>query len=179
MTDLLGVQVEVWPVAADEHGIWLVSVEHDAWRSEPIPDDSEPHDAVKDVLRDNPGYPHAAGGAWDAVKLLHSTSWRVDGPAVILTYIAVLGGHHEYVRDAWPDALPIGPDLFDEVGDPKPHGPADVPVPRYADVLFHGVRHLAFLRATDATARAALDAHWRRLLADLEPSLAGMYRVPM
>lgn len=175
----LGVRVEVWPVAADEHAIWLVAPEADAWRSGIIPDRLESHQAARQILRAHNGYPNAPGGAWDAVMLLHSTSWRADDDAVILTYVAALGGFgsHEYVRDVWPHARPLTLTLTDTVGKPEPALPIDPPTPRYIDVLMHGVRHLAMLRDTDTAARDALDEHWVAHLGRLQPTLAGMYLV--
>jgi hypothetical protein len=178
---LLAVRVEVWPVSADELGIWLVSSEADAWRSAPIPADSEPHVAVQNLLREH--------GELDAAVLLHSTSWRVDQDAVVLSYIAVLGSHgyarhpnigghgdYQYVLDVWPAAKPLTLNLARAVGKPRYHGPIDPPAPRYLDVLMHGVRHLRFLLETDVNAQAALDDHWRYHLSELKPTLAGMYQ---
>jgi hypothetical protein len=155
--------VEVWPLAADEFGIWLL--DSDAWRSPPIPASSEPHFEVEGVL-------HAKGVR--EVSLLHSTSWRPDGPHIVLTYVAVL--HVDgLVRAEWPDAQPVSKDLLPSVGNPLPHQAAEVPVPRYIDVLHHGLRHLAFLLQTDSSARDELTGYWRQWLAELQPALAGMY----
>jgi hypothetical protein len=107
----------------------------------------------------------------------------MDGPSVVLTWIAVLGvdGYAEadgevFVQDVWPGAVPLGPALAGAVGPTIPHGPLDPPTPRYIDVLLHGVRHLRFLLDTDAHVRDALNEHWRRHLAELTPALAGMYQ---
>jgi len=187
-TGRLGVQVEVWPLAADRYGIWLVSPEGDAWRSDLLAADTEPHRAVQEVLRGHDGHPAAAAGALDAVRLVHSTSWRTDRAggdnAVVLTYVAVLGGHGlvggggdmEFVRDVWSDARPLTLEVSDAVGKPHNRSPIEPPTPRYIDVLMHGVRHLRFLLDTDAQATAALDDHWRDHLRNLEPALAGMYQ---
>jgi len=160
----MGVRVEVWPVAADELAIWLVSQEGDAWRSALIEADSEPHWAMQEVLRDR--------SEVGATALVHSTSWRVDHKqgAVVLTYVAVLGTHGEagarnlgghgeytYVREVWPDARPLTLVLVELAGKPPRHGPIEPPTPRYLDVLLHGVRHLRFLMDTDASAQAAVD----------------------
>lgn len=160
----MNVVIECWPVAADEHGIWLVSGA-DAWRSPPIPADSEPHFEVELLI---------AGHDQQHPSLLHSTSWRPDGPTIVLTYIAVqpCAG---LVRELWPGALPVSADLLPAVGNPPPHAAAEVPVPRYIDVLHHALRHLTFLTQTDATARAELTGPWATHLAHLTPSLAGMY----
>ncbi|MFC7650295.1 hypothetical protein ACFQX6_65735 [Streptosporangium lutulentum] len=166
----LGVKVEVWPVAADKFGIWLVSPEGDAWRSEPITSDTEPHKTVEHLLD--------ARHEFNRVRLLHSTSWRTEQDSIVLTYIAVLGGHgsHEYVPDIWPQARPLSLGLAEQVGKPIPHGPTEPPTPRYIDVLMHGVRHLRFLMDTDVHAKAGLDDCWQTHLYMLQPTLAGMYQ---
>ena len=168
MSEPMQIWVEVWPVAADSAGIWLVSGS-DAWRADlPVMGDSEPHFDVELEL--------SGHGVKNDVALLHSTSWRADGPRVLLTYVALLqvpGG--SLVRDRWPDALPIGPGLADAVGAPPTNPPAEAPMPRYIDVLLHAVRHLRFLLDTDGAARTVMDDHWRRHLEDFTPALAGMY----
>ena len=162
--ETLNVVVECWPVAADEHGIWLVSGS-DAWRSPPIPASSEPHFEVELLIAAN-DQPQPA--------LVHSSSWRPDGPHVVLTYVAVFETVG-LVLDRWPGALPVSADLLPAVGKPYQHGAAEVPVPRYIDVLHHALRHLTFLTQTDATARAALTGYWAEHLAQLQPALSGMY----
>jgi len=168
MTEPMTTRVEVWPVAADEAGIWLLSGA-DAWRPNlPVPADSEPHAEVELTLAQN--------GAGEGVALLHSTSWRVDGPTVVLTYVAAIRPRG-LVLDAWPDAKPVSLELAEAIGPATPHGPAEVPTPSYAHVLLHALRHLAFLRDTDATSRQAFDRNWLRHLDRLNPALAGMYDV--
>ena len=104
--------------------------------------DDEPHSEVEYALSQH--------DAVDQAELLHSTSWRVDGPRLVLTYIAVM---HipALARDAWPDAQPVSLDLVNAVGKPLPYTPTEPPTPRYIDVLFHALRHLRFLLDTDAT----------------------------
>lgn len=160
----MSVVVEVWPLAADDHGIWLISGD-DAWRSPPVPADSEPHFEVELLMAT-----HGVGQP----ALLHSTSWRPDGPAVVLTYMAVVSST-EPIRTRWSNARPVSSDLLPAVGNPTTHGPAEVPVPRYIDVLHHGLRHLRFLVDTDGTARTALTGHWATWLEQMRPALAGMY----
>jgi len=46
MGEPMTVQVEVWPLGADDNGVWLLSG-GDAWRTGPIPADSEPFFEVK------------------------------------------------------------------------------------------------------------------------------------
>jgi hypothetical protein len=161
----MSVHVEVWPVAADEARIWLLSGE-DAWRTGPVMSDDEPHSDVEGALTQH--------GAEDKVSLLHSTSWRPDGPHIILTYVAVIK-ISAFARDTWPKALPITLGLVNNAGKPLPGSPTEAPTPRHIDVLMHGLRHLRFLLDTDTTNAAALDDHWRHHLAGLEPALAGLY----
>ncbi|MFI0424582.1 hypothetical protein [Spongiactinospora sp. 9N601] len=159
------VRVEVWPVAADGVGLWLISGQ-DAWRSDAIRQDSDPHSEVEALLGE-----HRTGEA----KLLHSTSWRADDTAVILTYVAVVGDSDELALDRWPQAAPISPELPDAVGKPIEVKATEAPFPRYIDVLMHGLRHLQFLLQTDSSAREALSDVWRGHLAAFRPALAGMY----
>ncbi|MFC0533959.1 hypothetical protein [Phytohabitans kaempferiae] len=169
MAEPMTVWVEVWPVAADQVGVWLLSGD-DALRSSlPVAADSEPHFEVEALL--------AAADMRNDTVLLHSTSWRPDGPRVVLTYVAVVqgGSLERLVRDRWTTALPVSLELADAVGRPPEHRPDAPPVPRYVDVLLHAVRHLRFLLDTDASNRAALDANWARHLGALTPALAGMY----
>src|SRR5215216_6715256 len=101
---------EVWPVAADELGLWLLS--GDGPRpSLPVMDDSEPFDYAEMELMQ--------AGMWATTKVLHSTSWRVDRGDLIVTYLAVVECEG-LVRSRWPDALPISVKVADAVGQP-PH----------------------------------------------------------
>ena len=164
----MATRVEVWPVAADEVGIWLVSGD-DAWRPGlPVMADGDPHFDVEMELSRH-------GVTEGQATLIHSTSWRVDGPSCVHTYIAVIPVDG-LVRDQWPDALPVSLSVTQTVGKPLPHEAAEPPTPRYIDVLMHGLRHLRFLLDTDSTAAAALVDPWPTYLAELEPVLAGMYQ---
>jgi hypothetical protein len=166
MSEPMTVRVEVWPVAADNIGIWLVSG-GDAWRSRlPVMADNEPHAEVEYVLTEH--------DALNDAVLLHSTSWRVDGPAIVLTYVAVIHSSG-LVRDRWSGALPVSLSLTETVGRPPTNAPTEPPAPRYIDVLMHGLRHLRFLLDTDETNAAALNETWRRQLLSLDPALATMY----
>jgi hypothetical protein len=166
MSEPMAVRLEIWPVSADTTGIWLVSGD-DAWRPRlPVMADTEPHADVDLEL-----YSH---GAADDVALLHSTSWRVDGPAVVLTYMAVLR-NPGVVLDRWPNARPISLPLVEAVGKPPTHSPIEPPAPRHIDVLLHGLRHFRLLMAMDATSAAALIEPWPTHLQPLQPALAGLY----
>lgn len=164
----MGVMVEVWPISADERGLWLLSPE--AWQAGRVPADDEPHSEVVGLLYDH--------GVQDTAAFVHSTSWRVDGPHVVLTYVAVVDrGDAPDVRDRWAAAQPISARVLDAVGN-SAAGPAlDPPTPRYLDVLMHAVRHLRFLLDHDAEAAAVLERlGWTRHLNALTPALAGMYQ---
>ena len=168
MAEPMQVYPEVWPISADEIGIWLVSG-NDAWRPGiPVSADSEPHAEIELLLSER--------GASDDTVFLHSTSWRVDGPHLVVTYLAVLR-RPGLVRDHWSEALPVSVNMAHAVGQPPVHGPTDAPAPRYVDVLLHGLRHLAFLVGPtgDGTARAVLGDPWPGHLGQFRPTLAGMY----
>jgi hypothetical protein len=168
MSEPMQVWVELWPLAADNSGIWLLSGA-DAWRPlVSVAADTEPHSEIELLLAEH--------GAFTTTALLHSTSWRVDGPALVLTYVAVIKTD-DLVRSSWPTALPVSSAVTEAVGPAPTHGPAEPPTPRYIDVLRHAIRHLAFLREHDATAAAALPAPWPAHLAQIRPAIAGMYSV--
>ena len=82
MGEPMAAWVEVWPLAADETGIWLLSG-GDAWRTGPVPADSDPLFEVKLLVGQH--HPEMQ------LDLIHSTSWRVDGPSVILTCRTMAG----------------------------------------------------------------------------------------
>lgn len=163
MSETMGVVVELWPLAADELGIWMLA--SDARRSAPVLADSDPHFELEMMLTEQGvGIP----------ALIHSTSWRPDGPHIVLTYVAVVSCDG-LVRDDHPDAMPVSPELLPMVGNPLPHGATEVPLPRYVDVLHHALQHLAWLMDYNAEARDVLTGHWRQHLSVMSPALAGMY----
>jgi hypothetical protein len=166
MTEQMGVRVELWILAADEAGLWLVNG-NDAWRSDPIPADSKPQAEVELL-----SYDHAPDLT---LSVIHSTSWRYEDPHIILTFVGIAQAG-EFAAADWPDAKPITPQLVDDAGKPLPHVPDGEPVPRPIDVLMHGVRHLAYLRETDEATSAAMGGHWQDRLREFEPALSGMYR---
>lgn len=166
----MGCVVEVWPVAADAAGLWLLTPE--AWESGRVAADDEPHSEVNFLLAEH---------AVDTVtRFVHSTSWRVDGPAVVLTYVAAVAiGDALDVKDRFPNALPIGGFLLESAGQAEPGPATSAPAPRHLDVLMHAVRHLAFLLDYDDTAGRVLDGlGFAGHLRALGPALAGMYREP-
>lgn len=165
MGEPMAAHVEVWPLAADRHGIWLLSG-GDAWRDGPVPADSDPLFEAEMLVHHHDPAMH--------LGLLHSTSWRPDGPLVILTWVGI-AETDGLVVDRWPDALPVTAELYDKVGRPFTHAANEPPTPRDIDVLMHAIRHLRFLRDTDKSARDAMTPAWLDHLAAWEPALSGMY----
>jgi hypothetical protein len=174
------VGIEVWPVAADSEAIWLHG--RDAWRDGPLKADTTVHFAVQQTLYwhgidpDDALFVKVPEGTPQA-GVLHSTSWRDAGPAVVLTYMAVVRVPG-YVLEAWPDAAPVMAALPAKTRKPQPHRAAQPPeFIRASDVLLHGLRHLKFQIGPwgDANIAAAMDRNWRRHLHALKPALATMY----
>ena len=175
---------EVWAVVADKNArIWLLGgCDRDAWMDGPVMADNSEHAMVQSILRQHgidPGNPET-GDPGDLL-MLHSTSWRPDGPRRIDTYVAAVK-FDGVVLERWPDALPVTPDLYrddDEApGRPPTHGATEEPVPRELDVLFHGLGHFKDQIKKNGTHRAALGEAWRVALEPFEETLAGMYETP-
>jgi hypothetical protein len=99
--------------------------------------------------------------------LLHSTSWRFERGAVMLTYAAV------------PDPAPTGAAALDpQRGAPYPIDPLAPGALRLTahDVAVHAGRHLSYLRRTDplvGRAAAAGDVALWEAIGRFEPALAG------
>lgn len=166
MAENMPVIAEGWVVAADRVGLWLVSGDG-AWGTAPVPSDSGPHFELELELFNH-------GITRDQVALMHSTSWRADGPQLIVTYMVVVRAS-DLVRGCWRNARPITVKAAGKVGAPRTHAPADPPEPSDFHVLMHGLRHLRYLLDHDATNAAAMGGLWRQHLAPFEPALAGMY----
>jgi hypothetical protein len=168
MGEPMAAWAELWPLAADDNGIWLLSG-GDAWRAGPVPADSEPFFEIELLMhRHDPAM---------QLDLIHSTSWRVDGPRLILTWVGI-ARNDGLVIDRWPKALPVTTKLHEKVGNPITHAANEPPTPRDIDVLLHAIRHLRFLRDTDESARAVMTEAWLRHLTTWEPALSGMYSEP-
>lgn len=96
-----------------------------------------------------------------AARVLHSTSWRHVDNHVVLTYLAVVE-----TPEALSEHLTDEPVTRTELArGAATAAPGNIAV---AQVLEHGLRHLAWLTADDATVAAALP-DWRPLLAAYVP----------
>lgn len=144
---LLHVTSEVWPVAADEQGVWLLEPE---WPllSLPIVRGSNPHEASRLELQTR--------GLYSPGMVLHQTSSRTDGPAEVATFLAIIPGS-EPVPALFSEARPVSPVLAEVAGPPPTHAPDELPVFALWHVLAHGLRELWRLRMADATLRRAMD----------------------
>jgi hypothetical protein len=167
---LMRVVAEVWPVAADETGLWLLNPTG-PWPSEPLQEGSDPHAAATLELQQH--------GTWGDTVWLHQTSSRTDGGTQVETLLAIVRCPG-LVRNTWPEALPITTDAAEVVGPPSSHSAIEPPAGvRFWDVLLHALRHLRYLAdpalGNDATTWAALSHEWHLHLAAFEPAMAMMY----
>ena len=166
------VETEVWPVAADQTGLWLLEPTG-AWPCTPVMDDREPYDDARlELIRKQ---------CWAQTRALHSTSWRVEHAAstgrnyLVVTCLAVID-YPGLVRERWPEAIPITREAADaELGQVPTHGATEAPTVRHFDVLFHALRHLRFLLEHDATVASSLPIAWEAHLAVFDPAIARMY----
>jgi hypothetical protein len=109
-----------------------------------------PVDVVERMVRD------ALGPA----RLVHSTSWRRDREAVILSFVVVVD--HAQVCDF--ASVPIGRSQL-----ARSDATAAPPDISYAQVLEHGLRHLAWLARDDPVVARELSAGWRAALEGYVP----------
>lgn len=102
-----------------------------------------------------------AGRVLGPVRLLHSTSWRWDKQAVVLSFVVVIDP--ETIGDM--PSMPV-----ERVGlarSTATEAPADI---GWLQVLEHGLRHLAWLAADDEAVEEALVDSWRESLAEYVPA---------
>jgi hypothetical protein len=109
-----------------------------------------PVEVVDRIVRDVVGPP----------ILVHSTSWRRDRDAVILSFVVVIDRAH--VGDM--ASLPI--DRAELARSEATAAPREIAT---TAVVEHGLRHLAWLAKDDPVVAAELPAGWRPLLADYIP----------
>jgi hypothetical protein len=109
-----------------------------------------PVEVVDRIVRDVVGPP----------LLVHSTSWRRDRDAVILSFVVII----EPALVADMETRPIGrAELARSEATAAPRSIAT------AAVVEHALRHMAWLIADDPTVATTLDEPWRALLVDYVP----------
>ena len=109
-----------------------------------------PVEVVDRIVRDVVGPP----------ILVHSTSWRRDRDAVILSFVVVIG---QELVDGMA-SLPI--ERAELARSAATAAPQDIAT---SAVVEHGLRHLAWLVQDDPVVAAELPARWRPLLAGYVP----------
>ena len=108
--------------------------------------DLDPHEAIVD----------AVAGLGLSPVMVHSTSWRVAGRALVLTFLVVIEP---------PETVPPSHEVELVTRTPLARGAATGPPPQ---VVEHGLRHLAWLVREDEAIHAAL-GDWPGALAAYEP----------
>jgi hypothetical protein len=109
-----------------------------------------PVEVVDRIVRDVVGDP----------LLVHSTSWRRDRDAVILSFVVVI--EERLVGEM--ASVPIGRAAL--ARSEATAAPADIAT---SAVVEHGLRHMAWLAKDDPVVAATLDASWKKLLATYVP----------
>jgi hypothetical protein len=144
------VQAEVFVVWLNRAGIELTGPCGAApWIIE-LGSTDHPVEVVDRIVRDTVGRPN----------VIHSTSWRRDRDAVILSFVAVIDG--ELVNGM--ESAPIGrAELARSEATAAPREIA------HEQVLEHGLRHLAWLARDDSVVAAELPAGWRAALDSYVP----------
>jgi hypothetical protein len=144
------VQAEVFVVWRDDDHLELSGPCGAApWIIELAPAD-HPVEVVDRIVRDVIGPP----------LLVHSTSWRRDREAVILSFVVIVD--RELVKGM--DTHPISrAELARSATTAAPRSIA------IEAVVEHGLRHMAWLVEEDAVVAGALDARWHALLSGYVP----------
>jgi len=109
-----------------------------------------PVDVVTRIVRDVIGDP----------LLVHSTSWRRDRDAVILSFVVVI----DQTLVGSMVSLPIARSVL-----ARGEAAAAPRTIATAQVVEHGLRHMAWLAQDDPAVATELSAGWRALLADYVP----------
>jgi hypothetical protein len=177
---------ELLVFAADpETGIYLVNGPDGALLGDVIESDQDMHWEMEKLIA------RVAGKRSRAV-VLHSTSttaphvewtsWHPWLQSQVNTYIAIVAAPG-YVLDSWPGAAPVDMAVARAWGAPRPHGAAEVPVPRSLDVIFHALGHIRWLMDNNGPViadmlGAGIYETWQGWIADFRPFLAKMYREP-
>lgn len=115
-----------------------------------LADAEHPVAAVEDIVTGLVGPP----------LLVHSTSWRREGPAVILSFVVVIGPD----QVGSMSSTPIERAQLARSGATR--APASI---GHAQVLEHGIRHLAWLVKDDETVAHVLRGPWPDALSAYVP----------
>ncbi|HSR26345.1 MAG TPA: hypothetical protein VLW53_22505 [Candidatus Eisenbacteria bacterium] len=148
-----GTWLEILPVHADAVGLWFLRPRSkESWRMR-----WGRGGAVTQVVRRRLA---AAGGR---AAVVHSTSWREERQAILLTHLAVIAGPtHGRLRDF--ERRPVRRRDLRRGTATSPPGRIEV-----EDVVEHAMRHLAWLTLEYRTVQAALDGRWRESLRSYQP----------
>jgi hypothetical protein len=112
--------------------------------------DEHPMQTVARIVRDVIGL----------ASLVHSTSWRRDRDAVILSFVAVIGPDLRGTMES----VPIG--RTELARSEATAAPTEI---GYGQVLEHGLRHLAWLAREDPVVAAELSPAWHDALSGYVP----------
>jgi hypothetical protein len=155
-TGLDGIDV-VGPIRGEIFVVWL----HDdrieitgpdgprAWIVQ-LDDTEHPVESVERIIRDLIGPP----------LLVHSTSWRREGTAVVLSFVVAIGPE----QAAGMESLPVvRAELARSEATRAPEAIGS------SQVLEHGLRHLAWLASDDRVVAGRLSPAWQTALAGYVP----------
>ncbi|MEO8437250.1 MAG: hypothetical protein ABI562_02245 [Chloroflexota bacterium] len=144
------VQAEVFVVWLHDSRIELTGPDGSApWLLE-IGDGEHPVEVVERIVRETIG----------AARLIHSTSWRRESGAIILSFVVVVDAASVGARDSVPISRT---ELARSEATAAPKAIAGT------QVLEHGLRHLAWLAQDDPVVVAELSPAWRSALAEYVP----------
>jgi hypothetical protein len=150
--DLVAQTLEILVLALDGgRVIWLKPIHADSLRVG-LPKDEQPGDHVLAALA---SYPLVA-------RVAHSTSWRYESGAVVLTYVAVVDPPDRLPLDSLVE-VPVG--RADLARGAATSAPGDIAV---GQVIEHALRHLSWLVRDDPAVREALP-DWEAVLAGYRP----------
>ena len=145
------------PVRAEVFVVWLAGDELELtgpcgaapWLIE-VGADEHPVEVVTRIVRDVVGEP----------LLVHSTSWRQEQGAVVLSFIVVIDARLVGSMESLPV---VRSDLARGTATAAPRAIAT------ASVVEHGLRHMAWLAKEDPIVAAELSDAWRAVLATYVP----------
>lgn len=144
------IRAEIFTLASTDSGLLLTGPCGAApWLIE-VHDREHPLESVRRIVDD----------VLDDVWLVHSTSWRWEAGALTLTFVVVIGAGS--VGDM--DAAPV--ERIDLARGAATAAPTTI---GHAQVLEHGLRHLAWLAREDDVVMGALTPEWHDALVGYVP----------